>query len=212
AEAVSVLGTDRLYLVSQIAVLGAIPRDRAAAVFDQLLHAEPAPQPSLVFALPWWAKERDTTALARAIALGDREADRAPSARFIAEAGRAWRTLALGDSAAALIRFLQLPDFPNEEGIGDWERYTAIRLLNDAHRFQDALARLDREIPSTAFPWDVVLLLERARATEGLGQSDVAAGMYTRVADLWARGDPALQPIVSAARAAALRLRHPGAS
>jgi eukaryotic-like serine/threonine-protein kinase len=212
AEALRVLGTDRLYLVSQIAVLGAMPRDRAAAVFDPLLHADSEQRRELVFALPWWARERDTTALNRAIALGDRGAGRAPSARFVAEAGRAWRTLATGDSAAALIRFLQLPDFPNEEGIGDWERYTAIRLLNDARRFDEGLIRLDREIPSTAFPWDVVLLLERARATEGLGQSEAAAGMYTRVADLWARGDPALQPVVSAARAAALRLRHAGGS
>jgi tetratricopeptide (TPR) repeat protein len=209
AEALRVLGTDRLYLVSQIAMLGAMPRDRAAAVFDPLLHAESAQREELVFALPWWARERDTAALTRAIALGDREAGRAPSARFVAEAGRAWRALAVGDSAQALTRFLQLPDFPNEEGIGDWERYTAIRLLNDARRFDEALARLDREIPSTPFPWDVVLLLERARANEGLGQSEAAAGMYTRVADLWARCDPALQPIVSAARAAS-RLRHPG--
>ena len=210
AEALSVLGTDRLYLVSQIAVLGAMPRDRAAAVFDQLLRAEPAPRPGLVFALPWWARERDTIALTQAIALGDREAARAPSARFLAEAGRAWRTLALGDSAAALTRFFQLPDFPNEDGVGDWERYTAIRLLNDARRFDEALTRLDREIPSTPFPWDVVLLLERARATEGLGQPDLAAELYTRVADLWVRGDSALQPIVSAARTAALRQRHAG--
>jgi hypothetical protein len=212
AEALDVLGTDRLYLVSQVAVLGAMPRDRAAAVFDPLLQTGPAQRQQLVFALPWWARERDTTALARAIALGDREAARAPAARFVAEAGRAWRTLALGDSAAALVRFLQLPDFPNEEGVGDWERYTAIRLLNDARRFDEALTRLDREIPSTPFPWDVVLILERARANEGLGKSEAAAAMYTRVADLWARGDPALQPIVSAARAAALRLRHPGGS
>ena len=162
--------------------------------------------------MPWWARERDTTALTRAIALGDQETGRVPAERFVAEAGRAWHTLALGDSAAALVRFLQLPDFPNEEGVGDWERYTAIRLLNDARRFDEALTRLDREIPSTPFPWDVVLLLERARANEGLGRAEAAAGMYARVADLWARGDPALQPIVSAARAAALRLRHSGRS
>ena len=210
AEALSVLGTDRLYLVSQIAVLGAMPRDSAAAVFSQLLRAEPAPRRELVFALPWWARERDTTALSRAIELGDREAGQAPAARFLAEAARAWRTLALGDSAAALTQFLQLPDFPNYSGVGDWERYMAIRLLNDTRRFHEARTRLDREIPSTPFPWDVVLLLERARATEGLGQPDVAAEMYTRVADVWASGDPALQPIVSAARAASLRLRRPG--
>jgi serine/threonine-protein kinase len=210
AEALSVLGTDRLYLVSQIAVLGAMPRDRAAAIFNQLLVAEPVQPRELVFALPWWARERDTTALTRAIALGDREAERAPVARFLAEAARAWRTLALGDSVAALTQFLQLPDFPNYSGIGDWERYMAIRLLNDARRFDEALTRLDREVPSTPFPWDVVLLLERARTTEGLGQPDVAAELYTRVADVWFRGDSALQPIVSAALTAALRQRHAG--
>ncbi len=208
AEAVSLLGTDRLYLVSQIAVLGAMPRERAAAIFDPLLRFEAAQRRELVFALPWWARERDTVRLHQAIAIGDREASRAPRPRFVAEAGRAWLALALGDSAAALTRFLQLPDFPNEEGIGDWERYTTIRLLNDARRFEEARTRLDREIPSTAFPWDVVLLLERARSSEGLGQAEKAAGIYTRVADLWTRGDPALQPVVAAARAAAARLRR----
>ncbi len=207
AEALSLLGTDRLYLVSQIAVLGAMPSDRAAAVFAQVLRTKPAPQSELVFALPWWAQQGDTTALTRAIMLGDREAGRDPAARYLAESARAWRTLAFGDSAAALTQFLQLPDFPNYYGIGDWERYMAIRLLNDARRFDEALTRLNREVPSTAFPWDVVLLLERARVTEGLGQPEAAAKLYGRVADLWFRGDSAVQPIVSAARVAALRLR-----
>ena len=72
------------------------------------------------------------------------------------------------------------------------------------------LTRLDREIPSTPFPWDVVLLRERARAEEGLGHGARAAALYARVADLWASGDPALQPEVAAARAAAARLRAAG--
>ena len=112
AEALSVLGTDRLYLVSQIAALGAMPRDSAATVFNPLLHAEPVRPGDLVFALPWWAREHDTTALGRAIELGDREAGRMPTARFLGEAARAWRALASRDSAAALTRFLQLPDCP----------------------------------------------------------------------------------------------------
>jgi hypothetical protein len=107
---------------------------------------------------------------------------------------------------------MALPDLPNFEGIGDWERYTVIRLLNDRGRYAEALTGLDREIPSTAFPWDVVLQLERARAAEGLGRRADAARAYARVADLWARGDPALQPIVRAARAAAARLSGSGGS
>jgi hypothetical protein len=42
AEALQVLGTNRLYLVGQIAALGAMPRDSARAVFDPLLRADPA--------------------------------------------------------------------------------------------------------------------------------------------------------------------------
>ncbi len=210
AEAVSVLGTDRLYLVGQIAALGAMPRDSAKAVFDPLLRADPVPLMGLVFGLPWWARDRDTAALDRARELGERQAERIPTARFLAEAALAWRTLAAGDSVGALTRFLQLPDLPNFDGIGDWERYTAIHLLNDGGRFREALSRLDREIPSTPFPWDVVLLLERARAEEGLGHGGRAAGMYARVAELWARGDPAVQPTVATARAAATRLRGTG--
>jgi eukaryotic-like serine/threonine-protein kinase len=207
AEALRVLGTDRLYLLGQIAALGAMPADSAGAVFDPLLRAVPAPLAGLVFALPWWAKQKNLPALDRARGIGERQAERVPTARFLAAAAAAWRTLAAGDSAAALTAFLALPDLPNFEGIGDWERYTAIRLLNDRGRFQEALIRLDREIPSTAFPWDVVLLLERARAEEGLGHRSRAARTYARVADLWARADPFLQPTVAAARAASARLR-----
>src|SRR5690349_1764668 len=208
AEALRVLGTDRIYLLFQIAVLGAMPRDSAAAVLNPLLDAAGKPRDELVFALPWWATVHDTARLGRAIALGKRNAGQSPSSRFLAEAAQAWRTLAEGDSATALEQLMRLPHFVNYEGIGDWERYTTIRLLNDAGRFAEARTRLDREIPSTAFPWDVVMLLERARSSEGLGQRELAADQYARVADLWVHGDSALQPTVTAARAAAARLRR----
>jgi eukaryotic-like serine/threonine-protein kinase len=209
-EALDVLGSDRLYLVAQIAALGAMPADSAQAVFDPLLHADPAPLAGLIFGLPWWARNKEVAALERARGVGARQAARGPTGRFLVRAAEAWLALARGDSSTALGGFLALPDLPNFEGIGDWERYTAIRLLNDAGRFQEALGRLDREIPSTAFPWDVVLLLERARAEEGLGRRAHAADLYDRVAGLWARGDPALQPVVAESRAAAARLRGGG--
>jgi hypothetical protein len=205
-EALRVLGTDRLYLVGQIAALGAMPADSARAVFDPLLRSESAPPAGLIFGLPWWARVKNLAALDRALARGERQRTRGPIAAYLVAAAGAWRTLAAGDSAAALTAFMALPELPNFEGIGDWERYIVIRLLNDRGRFQEALGRLDREIPSTAFPWDVVLLQERARAYEGLGRGREAARSYGRVADLWARGDPALQPTVAAARAAAQRL------
>jgi eukaryotic-like serine/threonine-protein kinase len=210
AEALEVLGTDRLLTVSEIAALGGMPRDQGKAVFDRLLLASPPRPAEMVFALRWWARERDTSALSRAIAVADHETGQVPEARFLSEAAQAWRSLAIGDSAAALRQFLQLPYTPNDLGIGYWEQYIVVRLLNDSRRFREALSWCDRQAPSNPFPWDVVLLFERARAMEGLGQAEAAAALYTRVADLWRHGDPVVQPVVAAARAAAVRLRQPG--
>jgi eukaryotic-like serine/threonine-protein kinase len=209
AEALEVLGTDRLDVVSQIAAVGGMPRDQAKAVFDRLLLASPPLPAEVVFALRWWARERDTSALSRAIAVAAHETGQVPEALFLSEAARAWRSLAIGDSAAALRQFLQLPYTPNEQGIGYWEQYMVVRLLNDSRRYREALTWCDRQIPTTPLPWDVVLLFERARATEGLGQAEAAAALYTRVADIWRHGDPVVQPVVAAARAAAVRLRQP---
>ena len=204
ADAFAVIGTDRLYLVSQIAALGGAPADSVTSMFRRLLAARPAPHQDLVFALPWWLRQGDVAAITRAIEQAERE--RSPRARFVAEAGRAYRALAQGDTSQALQRFLQLPVIVSFDGLGDWERYLAIRLLNDRGRFAEALARLNREVPSTAFPWDVVMLFERGRAQEGLRNRELAARAYGRVASLWARADTSLQPIVARARTAAERL------
>jgi serine/threonine-protein kinase len=202
----AILGTDRIYLVSQMAALGGIPRDSAAAIFGRLLAVRPAPARDLVFALPWWAAERDTLSLHRALAQA--EAATSSRARFFAGATRAYLHLARGDSTRALETFLQLPESVSMDGTGDWERYLAIRLLNDHRRFAEARARLDREIPTTPFPWDVVMLFERGRTHEGLGQHGLAQLAYARVAALWTNADPPLRPIVEAAKAAAQRLRN----
>ncbi len=206
--AYEVLGTDRLYLVSQIAALGGMPRDSSVAIFGRLLTSRPAPAPDLIFALPWWLRVRDTASITRAIRQAEREAS--PRSRFLATAARAYQHLAQGDSAQALQLFLRLPDFVNQEGIGDWERYLTVRLLNDRGRFAEALVRLDRETPSTAFPWDVVMLFERGRAQEGMGRKQLAADAFSRVAALWAKADSVLQPTVETARSAARKLAAKG--
>ena len=51
--------------------------------------------------------------------------------------------------------------------------------------------------------WDPragMLVLERARVADRLGQRQVAAGLYLFVADLWKRADPELQRYVAEAR------------
>jgi hypothetical protein len=154
--------------------------------------------------MPWWLRQGDTASITRAIPQAER--DRSPRGRFLEAAGRAYLALARGDTTQALQRFLVLPQLVSFDGTGDWERYLAVRLLNDRHRFAEALARLDREVPGTSFPADVVILFERGRAQEGLGQKAIAARAFARVAELWARGDSALQPMVAAAREAVARL------
>ena len=206
-EAMSILGTDRLYLVSQMAVLGGVPAGTAATVFNAALRGRPPVHEDIAFTLPWFAEVRDTAALKAAIGIGSQDSNDMPAARFVVDAGQAWLALARGDTVEGRRRFLELPDLTNQQGVGDWERYVAIRLLNDAGRHGEALARLDREIQSTPFPWDVVLLLERGRANEGLNQVARAVEAYDRVAAIWLLAEPALQPSVESARTAADRLR-----
>lgn len=206
-EAMSVLGSNRLYLASQVAALGAMEPGAATALFDSVLNASRVPSADIVFAFPWWLRAGDTISLARSLSALQRAPGSVPI-QFTLAAGRAYLLLARGDSAAALAAFSQLPTSVNHEGLGDWERYVTIRLLNDARRFREARARLEREVPSTPFPWDVVLLVERARTLEGLGDRDGAVRAYRRVATLWMHADSALQSVTRSANEAARRLER----
>ena len=64
-EAYRVWDGKRLGVLSQLALLGGVPRDTASAIFGRLLRTEPWPRPTLVFALPWWSQTGDTISLTR---------------------------------------------------------------------------------------------------------------------------------------------------
>ncbi len=179
AEALSVLGTDRLYLVSQIAALGAMPREQREAVFDPGFCWRAPPRPAeMVFALPWWARERDTTALGRAI-----DGGRSASQARCPQPGFSPRRLEPG----ALLPSATAPRHSASSCNCRTSRTTQASATGSATRRSVSsttpAASMRRspgstgEIPSTPFPWDVVLLLERARATEGLGQPEAAAAI-----------------------------------
>jgi hypothetical protein len=200
----------RLAVLSQLALLGGVPHDTAAAIFGRLLGTEPWPSPALVFALPWWSQTRDTVSLNRVVTRAEtpgHSGSEHPTTRYLGEAASAYLALGRADTTTALKLFLSLSHFQNYEAIGDWERYLAIRLLNSKARHREALQRLDQEVRSTALPFDVVVELERGRALEGLGDRDSAAAAYADVSATWAHADSAVQPMVTEARAAFARLR-----
>ena len=199
-----------------LALAGTVPGQRADATFRKwMLTADPK---QLSFellsgrlgALSWWSSRRDTTALRRASlgwdalargAGGSRELEL--WARYGVAATQAHLALARRDTTEAVRRFGALPDsvcpcLP--------DRILTARLLTANGQAVQARALLERIWPVNWDPSAELLVLERARVADRLGQREQAAGLYRYVADLWRSADPALQPYVAEARARLQRL------
>jgi hypothetical protein len=80
------------------------------------------------------------------------------------------------------------------------------RLLTVNGQPEQARALLERIWPVNWDPSAGMLVLERARVADRLGQREQAAELYRYVADLWRNADPELQPYVVEARARLRRL------
>ena len=198
-----------LYL--QLAVLGGVPPDSAAARAARWLRSEPA---RAIPAARLWAERGDTLPLLALVRWADsmaamvpRAAEGPPTAAPAAVAGllRAYLTLARGDSAAALEGFLALP--MSACGGAPCAGPTVARLLADAGREQEAARVLDRWLPSarpTVVTPPAVLL--RARLAESLGDEERAIAEYRAVLALWREGDAPTRPVVAEAEAALRRL------
>jgi tetratricopeptide (TPR) repeat protein len=162
-----------------------------------------------LYALPWWAANRDTMAL-RAFARRQDSVARAATdveaklwALYGVESADAYRALAAGDSAVALQRFTGLPD---SVCLCVVDRLTTARLLAARKRHREAAALLDRLGRPLYSPILGLWYLERARLAEALGDRDKAIEFYQVVADVWRNADPELQQYVAEARAALTRL------
>jgi predicted Zn-dependent protease len=116
--------------------------------------------------------------------------------------------LARADTTSALELFLALPSTTTGAEVG-FERLTTVQLLVARGRYREAAARIAQRIRSTPLPTDVLWTLERARASEGLGDREQALAAYSEVVDTWARADEQLQVFVREARAGLERLRSP---
>jgi hypothetical protein len=149
----------------------------------------------------WLASRGDTAVLARLVTS-------APRGSLNEAVARGYLALARRDTADAVARFLAIPD----SIILLWTdtRLAKARLL----RVTGHLAEAARTLRPTVSPWgadyqpiDGFWHLERGRTNEQLGDAATARQAYRTVVDLWRHADPELEPLVTEAREALIRLQ-----
>jgi hypothetical protein len=205
-------------LVAQLAPLGGVPPEAARSIHrswlqDPPLTEVPSPAPhgfntTLFTALPWWAEQRDTTALVRFDAVLQAAEPRAvmdvrPWLRYGRAAAAAYLSLARADTSRAVEQFRALPDTVCS---CPYDRITAAQLLLSHGLAQEARRKFAGQSPGFMSPTEGFWRLARGRTFEAVGERDSAIVDYDFVAKLWQRADSALQPYVSEAKNALARL------
>jgi len=208
-------------LLSQYALVGAIPADSAAKAAKRWATS---PGDGIVPAGPLLAAARDTTTLKQAIQRIDsaRSHPLPPSAPAIVRdflgylpvTQRAYLALARGDTSEALRLFGSRPDSAcfGQCPIDD---LVYVQLLAARHRDAEAAARLERPISGfqpALMPVEILRALERGRVNERLGNKERAIDGYSLVVRAWRNPDTELEPYVQEAREALLRLSGEKAS
>ena len=193
-------------LVSELALLDAIPEDTAQAIFNQWLAGGKL---SAALALPWWGQRNDVASIARLMrvaeaALASSDAATRRSAHHVVGAGRAYLALARADTAQALREFAQLSDTLCLTCYAD--RLVYARLLSSHGDLRQAGRLLEERLYSLLSPLEMLFLVEQGGVAERLGDRRTAMEAYERVASTWARADPSLQPVVARAQRALERM------
>jgi len=192
---------------------GMISKDSARAEFKRVLAL--APRTRMTRLYHWWATDGDTAAIGTYVR-GFQSVEsrpRSPSTEAMLKTnvagGRAYLSLALGDTAAALRQFMTSKDSLHECAYEN--RLTVVELLIATGRYREASERLDRRWPGTSSCGngyeDAMWTLERARARERVGRRSEAIDDYKFIIDVWRHADPELQRYVREARDAVARLR-----
>ena len=203
-----------------LALIGAVPAETAAAVFEMWRRTEVVTEDlglsfHAAYALPWWGSRGDTATLQRVARRAEsaaRRDDLREAWQYLAAAAPAYLALARRDTIQALRRFLALPDsLCIACNVDDLVR---ARLLSGARRDSEAYERLRGVFPARTDAPRVsegLWILERGRVAERLGDRTTAAEAYRWVAGIWRHADPELQPYVAQARAGLARLSGEGA-
>jgi serine/threonine-protein kinase len=200
-EAYEVLGGRDTPIFAELALLDAVPRDSARAVFARWLTG---PSDNSRLALDWWAAQRDASSLlafaaaASRIVHSNRGADQRAMAAYDTAAAMAYLALARGDSTTALARLLALPDTLCPTCYV--HRLTRARLLSAKSRTREAIAALDEAPAAFVTPMEVVFALERARVAAQVGDLTRSRADFAFVAQAWAHADPILAAPLTEAR------------
>jgi serine/threonine-protein kinase len=206
-EAYATAGTRFRSVFGDLAILGAVPAETAAAEFARW-NAGSGPFPGS--AVWWWVARGDTSTLRDVARRSDSLArSRAPPFgsgywKYWGEWARASHALARHDTLEALRRFDALPD--SLCPLCFQARLPKAQLLAARGREREALALLESSIPPFVAVEAVLFKLEAARIHERLGQREQAIAKYRFVAAAWRSADPELQPFVDEAKAALRRL------
>jgi hypothetical protein len=190
-----------------------ISKDSARAEFKRVLAL--APRTRMTRLYHWWATDGDTAAIGTYVR-GFQSVEsrpRSPSTeamlRTNVAGGRAYLSLALGDTAASLRQFMTSKDSLHECAYEN--RLTVVELLIATGRYHEASERLERRWPGTSSCGngyeDAMWTLERARVRERIGRRSEAVDDYKFIIDVWRHADPELQRYVREAREAIARLR-----
>lgn len=205
-EAHALADSTNVELFAELAMLEAIAEDTVALVCRTWLASDNGS--GMYHALAWWAAQRDTASIGRAIQSWQRQLssgsimpEEQPITGYAVEAATAYLTLARGDSATALRQFQELPVWP----WGDLyrERLTLGQLLAALGRHAEAVAVLDQApVPRTnrPRPGEIYWILQRGKSHEALGNTAEALRAYSFVANSWHHADGSLQPLVTDAR------------
>ena len=200
------------FVIAEVGMLNGIGGDSMKAY---VARVDLPRMPVMVTArfLPWMSGQRDTAGLLdvhrrmEGITRTHPRDGEGVRAAYIGQAATAYLTLARGDSAEALSRFLSLPD--SLCIVCFLDRLKKAELLIRARRAREADSILRPELPTATtspFASEILWELLRARAADQLGARDRAAESYQMVLQAWRKSDPVLQPFVSEARDALQRL------
>ena len=196
-ESVEVAGGDYATwfqaLMPEAAMLGFVPAGVADSAFADWLDREEFDPDVLANELWWWASRSDTSAIQRYLERGGHE-----------PVGQAALALARGDTVEAIDRLEQVPTSWIHTNLTVLARAS---LLKNVGRPEEALEVLQsRFLNDWPLASRVLWILERARLAEQLGRTEPALRDYQFVTRVWANADPELQPVVSEAEEAVLRL------
>jgi serine/threonine-protein kinase len=205
-ESYFMLGDRPWRLFSELAMLGAIPPDTVNSVFRKWI-TDGIPQ--AYFSYAWLAAHRDVQSLTTLISRAEStEGTGGPlarrAARYRAASGKAYLSLAKGDTTDALKRFMALPDTLCIACYTD--RLVSARLLASRGRLEEADSLLNQRLNTLLTPSEILIALERGRVAERLGKTDEATDAFSLVVAAWSEGDPEVQGMVAEARQGLKRL------